>query len=332
MINLGIFVGEKGLWTFFREIYQDLSLHYKTNIFHPKSINLPILSGSINRRIYRISIRSMLKQNDVCFFEWASELLQVATHMPKYGPIITRLHSFELSDWTHKINWDNVDKVIFISDSIRMKFIERYSDQADKTILIHNAVSINKFHSISKRFDFSLGMLCTLNPIKRIYEIILTVKELRDIGYDATLHIAGNPINDNLYDRYHVSLKRLVQKLKLEQAIIFYGHVDKTNSWLQKIDVFISNSYWEGLQTALLEAMATGCFCLAHFWDGAEEVLPPENIYTTNTELKDKLIEYSKLSNAAQLTRKMALREIVRDKFNLDDKKADIKNVINSFI
>ena len=166
MTKLGVFVGERGLWTFFREIYEDLASHYDTSVFSPKEYHLPLLSGRINRWAYRNGICSMLKQNDVCFFEWASELLEVASHMPKYGPIVTRLHSFELADWTHKINWDRVDRIIFISDAIRGKFLVRYPEQADKSVLIYNAISVDRFHPIPRPFDFSIGMLCAISPIQ----------------------------------------------------------------------------------------------------------------------------------------------------------------------
>ena len=75
-----------------------------------------------------------------------------------------------------------------------------------------------------------------------------------DLGYAPKLHIAGAPVHDNLLDRYYVSVRRLVQKLDLDQAVQFYGHVDTPEFWLQKIDIFISNSYWEGIQTGLLRS------------------------------------------------------------------------------
>ena len=223
MTKLGVFVGERGLWTFFREIYEDLASHYDTSVFSPKEYHLPLLSGRINRWAYRNGIRSMLKQNDVCFFEWASELLEIASHMPKYAPIVTRLHSFELADWAHRINWDRVDRIIFISDAIRRKFLARYPEQADKSVLIYNAISVDRFHPIPRPFDFSIGMLCAISPIKRVYEAIMMIRELMDLGYDPKLHIAGAPVHDNLQDRYYVSVHRLVQKLGLEQAVQFYG-------------------------------------------------------------------------------------------------------------
>lgn len=326
--KLGIFVGEDGNWAFFKEIFDDFSAHYQVDVFKKRYLKIP-LTGRLSLLLHRRWMRNSLKRNDVCFFEWASELLAAASHMPKAAPIVTRLHSFELADWAHCVNWDHVDKIIFVSEAIRDKFVAQYPGQASKTVVIYNAISLDKFFPVQRPFDFSLGMLCTIKPIKRIYEVVLMVKELRDEGYSPTLHIGGAPANGNYQDRYYVALRRLVEKLDLQEAVIFDGYVDPA-AWLQKIDIFISNSYWEGMQTALLEAMATGCYCLAHFWDGAEEVLPNENIFISESDLRRKLVAYSQLSEAERAQCKNQLVEIVRQKFNLNDMKIMLRDVLES--
>jgi glycosyltransferase involved in cell wall biosynthesis len=96
------------------------------------------------------------------------------------------------------------------------------------------------------------------------------------------------------------------------------------------IDIFISNSFWEGLQTALIEAMASGCYCLSHFWDGADEVLPHENIYDTDSQLMLKLISYAELSENERARHKSRMREIARQKFDINDKKTVLRDLIES--
>jgi len=327
---MGIFVGENGLWKFFEEIYADFNIHYETKVFNPKRYRLPILSSRINDLAYRNSMRAILRKSDVCFFEWASGMLAVASHMPKYAPIVTRLHSFELADWAHRINWEHVDKIIFVSEAVRRRFLNRYPAHSNKAILVYNAIPVEKFTPVRRPFDFSLGMLCTINPIKRIYEAILMVKELQDQGYKPTLHIAGGPTQGNFEDRYYLAVHGLVKKLGMGEVVRFYGQVDNPAAWLQRIDVFISNSFWEGLQTALIEAMASGCYCLSHFWDGAEEVLPSENIYSTDADLMSKLVTYAQLSEDGRAQHKSQMREIAQQKFNIEDKKVLLRDVIES--
>ena len=333
MKKLGVFVGEGGLWTFFNDIYDHLETRFETHLYQPpQKFKTPLLHGRLNRWAYRQSIRSVVQNCDLNFFEWASEYLQIASEMPKTNPIVTRLHSFELYDWAPRIHWENVDKIIFISKGIEKKFIEMFPEQRHKTIMIYNAVPVDKFQPIQREFDFSIGMLGTIAPIKRVYEMVLMVKELQDLGYHPSLHIAGGKMYKDRIDRYYIAVQQAVKKLKLQNNVKFYGHVNNPAQWFQNIDIFISHSYWEGLQTALVEAMAAGRYCLGHFWDGVEEALPPDYIYSTETELKDKLITFASLSLEERLHLSKNLSNIAREKFNIYTNRVLIGDVLEAMI
>jgi len=329
MKRLGVFVGEHGNWTFFQDIYADLAQQYQTDVFVEKTYNTPLLHGRLNRWTYQNQIKQIVNRNDICFFEWASELLVPASHMEKRCAIVTRLHSYELYYWAPQVNWANVDRIILVSKAMREKFCAIYPAHAHKTTVIYNAKPLDLFAPVEKPFTFQLGMLCSLNPRKRIYEIILMLAELRARGYPAQLHIAGGALHGGDMDEYHVSLHRLVTKLGLEGNVTFYDHISDTPGWLRKIDVFISNSYWEGHQVALVEAMAIGCQCYSHFWDGAEEVLPPENLYAAETELCEKLIAYSQLSDAERYTERMRMRAIACEMFDAERQHQEIAQVVS---
>ncbi len=325
MINLGIFVGEND-WTFFNDIYDELSRRYHTHVFQRKTYAVPILHGRLNRWRYSRDIQNLLNNADVCFFEWSSDLLAVASFMPKKCKIIARLHSFELLDWAPKINWDSVDRLIVLSDSIRLMFSELYSAHAHKVIVIHNGCSLIRFKSSpEKEFDFTLGMLGSIAPIKRVYEVMLMLSILVEKGYPAKLRIAGNPYGD---DRYAVAIHRQMQRLGLQGHIFFDGFVKDTPGWLQKIDVFISNSYWEGQQTSLIEALASGCYCLSHSWNGVAEMLPPENIYLLEAELMEKIIAYSNLPGGRKNELRSQMRLQAEKKFDIESTKEKIAGLI----
>jgi glycosyltransferase involved in cell wall biosynthesis len=325
--RIGFFVGEDN-WAFFSEIFSDLSNHYQTEVFKRKIYNTPLLYGRLNRWAFSRNIQVLLNRNDICFFEWASELLAMASQMPKTCKIVTRLHSFELYQWAPKINWDVVDKVILVSQAMRDKFVDLYPDHIHKTEVVYNGISLERFKPpVQRKFAFNLGMLCNINPVKRIYEVILMFYNLIEQGYDAHLYIAGRPTDDF---RYAVSVCRLVEKLNLQNCVIFNGHVADTPAWLEQIDIFISNSYWEGQPVALLEAMATGCYCLSHHWDGAEEVLPQENLYLTEAELLRKIIEYSAKSDSEKRNCRTNLRALAHEKFDIQQAKRQIRKIIEA--
>jgi glycosyltransferase involved in cell wall biosynthesis len=329
LTKLGILVGEDK-WLFFREIYADLASHYQTEIYQRRIYTTPLLYGRLNRWAFREGIRAMLRRNDVCFFEWASELLMVASHLPKRCPVITRLHSFELYEWAPRINWDAVDKVILVSRAMERQFRLQYPDHAHKTEVVFNGTSLDKFGPPAEQSrGLNLGMLCSITPIKRVYETVLMLYHLKVRGYDLRLCIAGAPVGDF---RYAAAVYRLVDKLKLADSVVFDGYVSDSAKWLQGIDIFISNSLWEGQQVALLEAMATGCYCLSHFWDGAEEVLPSENLYVTERELRDKIVQYCDSSETWRQEQQARMRTRASDRFDIERTKRQIRQVVEKVV
>jgi glycosyltransferase involved in cell wall biosynthesis len=323
--RLGVLVGED-IWTFLREIYDDLALHYQTEIFQRKTYTTPLLYGRLNRWAFRKGIRSMLCRNDICFFEWASELLMVASHMPKRCAVVARLHSFELYEWAPSVNWDAVDRVILVSKAMQQMFSDLYPEHGHKTVVVYNGRPLDAFvPPVHRDFQFRLGMLCAIDPVKRVYEAVLMLGDLRKRGFDAHLEIAGSPKGDF---RYAAAVCRLVKKLGLQDSVTFAGHVADAAAWLQNIDIFISNSYWEGQQVALLEAMATGCYCLSHFWAGAEEMLPSENLYINEAELQQKIVEYYEKSEAEKQCCQARLRSIACERFDIERTKVQIRHVV----
>lgn len=325
MPRLGIFVGENN-WTFFTDIFQELAAYYETSVYQRKFYRVPLLQGRLNHWSYLRSVQSMLRHNDLCFFEWASELLMVASHLPKTCAVVTRLHSFEIFEWAPKINWHRVDRVILLSEAMRNVFTEQYPDHAHKTRVVFNGRPLPEFTPpVQKQFSFTLGMLGHVTGIKRVYEVVLMLYSLRRQGYSARLTIAGKPTDDL---RYAAATYRLVKELDLEDVVTFEGHVDQPANWLQTIDIFISNSYWEGQQVALIEAMASGCYCLSHCWAGADEMLPPEHIYITETQLLQKIIAYSELPASERRQIHARMRAIACERFDVERMKTEIRQVI----
>lgn len=329
MKKLGVLVGENQ-WTFFREIYEDFARRYDTQVFSPRTVHLPIGANAFNARLFAHDLRRLLRTSDVCFFEWASGLLMHASGLPKSCAIVTRLHSFELFEWAPTINWAAVDRVILVSEAMRARFAQLYPDHAHKTVVIYNGRPLDAFRpGHEKPFQFNLGMACSIVPIKRVYEAILVLHQLRGEGHDARLSIAGTRTSDL---RYSAAATRLVELLNLNDHVTFHGNVDDMPSWFRTIDIFLSHSFWEGQQVALLEAMASGCYCLSHHWAGAEEMLPPDNLYLTDAELKRKIVEYATLSPHSRRDLRTRLRDRAVERFDILKTIASISEVVDQAV
>jgi glycosyltransferase involved in cell wall biosynthesis len=316
-MRIGVAIEET--WAFFKEIYADLQKHHQVTLFSRPTTRLPVMKTRMNRYLFDQGLQNLLKSNDVVFFEWASELLAAASHMPKTCKIVTRLHRYEMYRWVDKINWDAVDRIILVTEAKRMEFVARFPNQANKIVVVPEAVSLERFRPVEKNFTGDIGTLCNLIPRKRVYELILAFFELLQEQPDWRLHIAG-PEHD-FYTEYAHALTALVRRLGIEQKVIFYGRVAEPEHWYPKLDIFISNSYSEGLQVALLEAMACGIYSLSHHWDGADELLPAEYLFHTENQLVEKLKAYPLLPETQRKNNKEQMMSLVT-------KHADIQNTV----
>ncbi|MGA9532820.1 MAG: glycosyltransferase family 4 protein [Anaerolineales bacterium] len=257
-----------------------------------------------------------MRSNDVVFFEWASELLAMATSMPKVTGIVTRLHRYELYQWADQIRWESVDRLIVVSESKKDEFTARYPDVGHKIEVIPEAIAPSDFAPQEKHFEGNLGILCHLSPRKRVYDLILAFSELATADETYSLHIGGGP--HSRYPEYLPVLESLVERLGIRDRVEFYGPIADPRAWYAKIDIFISNSYSEGLQVSPMEAMAAGCYCLSHNWAGADELLPEDQLFFSEREMIEKVRRYADMAPDQRVALRARLRNSVLTRFDID--------------
>lgn len=284
-LRVGVAIEET--WAFFHEIFEHWQSRYEVTLFERPSAPLPVFTQRMDRYLFNRGLQNLLQNNDVVFFEWSSELLAAATHLPKTCGIVTRLHRYEMYRWVDRVNWQAVDRLIVVTEAKRQEFLAKFPFMAERVSVIPEAVSLTRFSPFEKPFQGDIGTLCSLIPRKRVYELILAFYELADRHPDLHLHVAGP--EREVFAEYAQALYRLVDRLELQDRVTFYGRVEDPENWYRKLDIFVSNSYSEGLQVALLEAMACGIPSLSHAWEGAEELLPAEHLFISERQLIDRL-------------------------------------------
>ena len=319
-MRLGIAVGDN--WDFFHEIYADLQVQYQTRLFEHRRLESGPFHDRINKLLFQQRMTSFLASSDVALFEWASNWLAGATAQPKRCAMVARLHRYELYKWASHINWDVLDKIILVSAAKQRECCAEYPAQAAKTVVIYPSVALDKFTFQPKPFRGNIGILCHMTPRKRVYELILAFAELAAADPHLSLHIGGDPIPG--YADYWQALQYLVDLLGLRHRIHFYGKVEDPWNWYRQIDIFISMSYSEGLQVTPMEAMACGCYTLAHCWHGADELVPADRLFVSEQELQQLILAYCALPEAAKQEQARATRDWASDHF-------DIRQTIRQF-
>jgi glycosyltransferase involved in cell wall biosynthesis len=326
MLRIGIAIEET--WAFFKEIYADLQDHHQVTLFKRRRTAMPVFQDRTNQRLFTQDLQRLLESNQVVFFEWASELLAAASHLPKTCGIVTRLHRYEMYRWADQINWEAVDRIILVTEAKRQEFDRLFPGHAEKLIVIPEAVSLERFQPFDKPFNGDIGTLCNLIPRKRVYELILAFHELSRRVPGLQLHVGGSR-HDNFAEYFH-ALHDLTRRLGLQEQIRFYGQVNDPPAWYHNLDIFVSNSYSEGLQVALCEAMASGIYSLSHWWEGAEEILPPGNLYFTEHELVKRIEEYLIMSESERSVQKAEMRRRVTGVSDIEQIKGEIRRVIEA--
>lgn len=323
-MKLGVAIEDT--WDFFHDIYAEFQAHHDVSLFERSSYSLPVFNQRLNRWRFNRDLAAFLEKNDAVFFEWSSELLAAASRLPKTCAIISRLHRFEMYHWVDKINWQHVDKLIVVSQAKREEFIARFPDHAAVVEVITEAIDLGKFQFQPKPFNGNLGILCHLRPRKRVYEAILDFYELSRQRDGLHLHVGGGGAEG--FHEYPIALKQLVNNLQLNDKVTFYGNVTDNKAWYENIDIFISNGYSEGWQVSLIEAMASGCYCLSHQWAGAAEYLPANNLYFTGNEFQQRVLAYYDLPEAKKQAQLACLRQITEENFDMAKTKVRMRELV----
>jgi len=308
----------EGTEHFFKPIEAELRRRYQVERFVPRFVRAPLVGSRLNDWRLDRQLDRFLRRHDVVFFEWAATLLQrVTTRLEPPRNVVTRLHAIELATTAPEIDWSNVRACILVSHASHRRLCSLAQVPATcRTRVIYNGANLGRFQPVNRQWGFRLGMVASVIPCKRVYEMVLTTYALRKRGYPVTLKIAGAPRADGEGRRYYWAVQHIIDKLKLADAVRLCGYVTKVDGWFRDIDVFVSNSYSEGQQVALLEAMASGCYCLSHWWNGAEEVLPLENLFITEEELQEKLLAYAAKSDDEKRAEQRRLRAIAEERFD----------------
>lgn len=167
------------------------------------------------------------------------------------------------------------DSFVAISNSVKMDLIEAGAS-VQKVNVVYNAIDLKKFQNPRKRaFNKNhvvVGNVARMMPEKKGQDILIAAmirlkKEYPAIecefagGYDAQHEIA--------YDE----LKNEVMKEGLSNNIRFLGNVEDVPAFLEKIDIFVLPSRYEGFGISLIEAMSMGIPCIASDLDGPAEII-----------------------------------------------------------
>lgn len=195
--------------------------------------------------------------------------------------IFTKFFSKTLISWEFK-SIKNSDMITTVSNSCTDEINDIYN-LGDKVVTVNNGVDTNFFvpkttNDVNSSYILYAGRL---DSRKGLIDLIMAAKYVCKEHSDIKFILVGN----GSLEKY---LKQKVNKLGLKKNFNFVGFVSNTKilEYYQNSTVYVNPSYYEGLPTTLLEAMACEIASVATNVEGNSELIndgetgllvPPQN-------------------------------------------------------
>ena len=173
------------------------------------------------------------------------------------------------------------DAIVSISEATRQALIEFEWLPAKQISVIYNGMTLDTetanaaearqaINTISPGFvsegDVVIGTVARLDSIKNHALMIRTITRLHKNHPKCRLVIVGDgPERKNL--------EELVEKLEINNAVLFTGFKNNTPDYIASFDIFLLTSDSEGTSMTLLEAMAFATPCIVTRVGGNPELI-----------------------------------------------------------
>lgn len=153
------------------------------------------------------------------------------------------------------------DSVVFLSEDYRSKFFSGSVWKKKffkKTSVILNGLDVDYFKPRTVRKHdsqnlYRVGMISRLVSIKDHYTLIDSVVELRSLGYNIELHVAGDGVTFNDIQKY-------VATKGATDFVIMHGLISGSRivSFLQSLDIYVHSSLGETMSNSIMQAQSCG--------------------------------------------------------------------------
>jgi glycosyltransferase involved in cell wall biosynthesis len=267
--RIHFFCGLKDDVKFLTDIYEFTKLRYPVQFNEAQTVE---------------SLYKMLSSNDICWFEWCTDLVVQASKLPKVSKNIVRLHRFEAyTDWPAHVKWENIDVLITVGNSyIKDMLIQQVPDIESRTIIatIPNGINLDKFRFTERSRGKNIACIGYLNMRKNPMFLLQCMQKLHFIDPEYKLFFAGN-FQDPMLEQY---TKYMVKSLGLEDVVVFDGWQQDIPAWLKNKHFIVSSSIGESQGMGVLEGMACGLKPVIHNFPGAEQIFPSEFIFNISEQ------------------------------------------------
>tara|TARA_B100001093_G_scaffold485537_1_gene520058 strand:+ start:9629 stop:10738 length:1110 start_codon:yes stop_codon:yes gene_type:complete len=158
------------------------------------------------------------------------------------------------------IFYKRADKIVAVSEGVKNGLIKSLNLEESKIKVIYNGV-ISKKHREKKFVTpkhswFSLKNICLvcsigrLSPVKGIYELVCAFRRAHKLNDNLRLIIIGE-------GEEAVRIEKYLNTHSMNEYVEIIGFRENYYSYLDNSDIYVLNSYYEGMSNILAEALTT---------------------------------------------------------------------------
>ena len=301
----------KGDNKFLYEIIESLSKHFETRL-----ITIPSVPN------YKL-IDQYMDWSHICWFEWCDELIVYASNLEIAANriIICRLHSYEaFTSYPAKVNWKNIDKLIFVSNYIQKYVTATFKINEEITAVISNGVQVDKLNYTQRNPGYKVAYMGFINYKKGPMLLLQTFKAIYDRDPAYQFHVAGRYQDP----RYQLYFNQMVKEFGLGSNFFFEGWQNDIDNWLEDKDYIICSSVLESQNMSVMQAMAKGIKPVIHNFAGAKEIYPEKYVWNTISEAVAMITD--KEYNSQEY------RTFIQTNHSMEHKNEAIKKIIDNLL
>jgi glycosyltransferase involved in cell wall biosynthesis len=223
--------------------------------------------------------------------------------LDKKHPLITTIHAFIATSIEYK-NWHVrfLDKltykfrkniIIGVAKGVTQEYFSFLQLKPYKAYTLYTFVDVNRFNAdnIKPKKSVSVFKVISVGALRMQKNYLYSIKAFEKLkNQNIELHIYGI---GNMQEELQKRINETGVKVKLK------GEVKNIEEVIREYDLYLMTSTYEGFSLSVLEAMATGLPLLlsdiSSFKEQGEDTATYFSL-TDNTDLQNKLLEFSKKS------------------------------------
>jgi len=214
-------------------------------------------------------------------------------------PMVATLHGIpdlQGSRLKYEIIRRLVNRIVFVSQSLRDHAISNTPLKAGNSSVIHNGIDLRDFHPRGREQQHMgdpgapllIGAVGNIRALKDYPTFLQAAALVEAAAPGRCRFVIAGETNAPLFSE----LMELRQTLGLEKNLEFLGFRADIASFLRTLDIFVLSSSSEGFSIATIQAMATGVPVVATRSGGPEEIIQHgETGFLVSTESPRELAE-----------------------------------------